>query len=207
MEKSFYSLLIIKKSQQLFSPRLFFFRPSSTFIFSSHSLNLHSLGRAFFEHHSSGMACRPLRRAADAIWAPRFQLGRHEGQQCRQGPDIMVQFIRRVRDAINGTILSVTSRSAMSTCGARSQTTATAPSSRRSTWLGTDLYPYYERDKGNEFSNSTTIFDHIYEDLAQRLPGQAGLGDRDGLPGVGPDLWAGGRQRVQCRAVLAGHRV
>lgn len=31
-------------------------------------------------------------------------------------------------------------------------------------FIGTDLYPYYEKDKGNDFSNATTIFNYIYNE-------------------------------------------
>ena len=32
-------------------------------------------------------------------------------------------------------------------------------------FLGTHPYPYYEKDKGNAFSNVTTVFDYTYNEM------------------------------------------
>ncbi|CRK20136.1 hypothetical protein BN1723_012052 [Verticillium longisporum] len=57
-----------------------------------------------------------------------------------QGPDTIVRFIREVRSAINGTILG----------------------NKPIGHIGTDVYTYYEADRGNGFSNTTAVFDDIY---------------------------------------------
>ncbi|KAL1862758.1 hypothetical protein Daus18300_008402 [Diaporthe australafricana] len=103
-----------------------------------------------------------------------------------QGPDTIVQFIRDVRGAINGTILSdkpvghVDSWSALANASNSAVVEAID-------WLGTDVYPYYERDKGNEFSNATTIFDYIYgTSLNASTQGKPVWVTETGYPASGP---------------------
>ncbi|OLN91969.1 putative glucan endo-1,3-beta-glucosidase eglC 2 [Colletotrichum chlorophyti] len=102
-----------------------------------------------------------------------------------QGPDILVRFIREVRDAINGTILAgkpvghVDSWSAL----------ANESNSRvvdELDWLGTDLYPYYESDKGNDPSNTTNVFDYIYNVSLNATRGKPLWVTETGHPTSGP---------------------
>ncbi|EGY16021.1 glucan endo-1 like protein [Verticillium longisporum] len=78
-----------------------------------------------------------------------------------QGPDTIVRFIREVRSAINGTILG------NKPIGHVDSWSAWANSSNTDVidevdWIGTDVYTYYEADRGNAFSNTTAVFDDIY---------------------------------------------
>ncbi|CCF40975.1 GPI-anchored cell wall beta-1,3-endoglucanase EglC [Colletotrichum higginsianum] len=102
-----------------------------------------------------------------------------------QGPDIMVRFIREVRDAIEGTILSgkpVGHVDAWSAFGNESNSRVVDELD----WLGTDLYPYYEADKGNDIGNATTIFDYIYNVSLNATRGKPLWVTETGYPASGP---------------------
>ncbi|KAF4458115.1 GPI-anchored cell wall beta-13-endoglucanase [Fusarium albosuccineum] len=103
-----------------------------------------------------------------------------------QGPGIMVRFIREVRSAIKGTIL------ADKPVGHVDAWSAFANSSNRDVideldWLGTDLYPYYEKDRGNSFSNTTNLFDYIYNSSFSFADGKPVWVTETGYPVSGPD--------------------
>jgi glucan endo-1,3-beta-D-glucosidase len=77
------------------------------------------------------------------------------------GPDEIVGFIEEVRSTLSTTPLS------SKPIGHVDSWSAWANSSNSIVidavdFIGTDLYPYYEDDKGNTFSNATTIFNYIY---------------------------------------------
>ncbi|WYZ35350.1 hypothetical protein EsH8_I_001626 [Colletotrichum jinshuiense] len=102
-----------------------------------------------------------------------------------QGPDTMVRFVRELRAAINGTILSGKPVGHVDTWSAL----ANESNSRvidEIDWLGTDLYPYYESDKGNTFSNSTTIFNYIYDVSLNATKGKPLWVTETGYPASGP---------------------
>lgn len=78
-----------------------------------------------------------------------------------QGPSVIVDFIKEVRSKISGTSL------ANKPVGHVDSWSAWANSSNKAVidevdFVGTDVYPYYEKDKGNAFSNATNVFDYIY---------------------------------------------
>ncbi|KAI9761896.1 MAG: hypothetical protein M1840_001549 [Geoglossum simile] len=78
------------------------------------------------------------------------------------GPDEIVGFIEEVRSTLSTTPLS------SKPVGHVDAWSAWANSSNSIVidavdFIGTDLYPYYEDDKGNTFSNATTIFNYIYD--------------------------------------------
>ncbi|KAJ2905752.1 murein transglycosylase [Zalerion maritima] len=70
-------------------------------------------------------------------------------------------FISDVRAAINGTLLEdkmVGHVDAWSAWGNSSNKAVVDAVD----FVGVDLYPYYEKDKGNSFDNSTNVYDYIY---------------------------------------------
>lgn len=104
-----------------------------------------------------------------------------------QGPDIMVRFIREVRSAINGTILGG------KPVGHVDSWSALANQSNSDVideidWLGTDLYTYYERDNGNDFSNTTNVFDYIYNQSLSGSHGKPVWVTETGYPVSGPNF-------------------
>ncbi|KAI3571278.1 GPI-anchored cell wall beta-1,3-endoglucanase EglC [Fusarium oxysporum f. sp. albedinis] len=103
-----------------------------------------------------------------------------------QGPDIMVRFIRSVRSAINGTILS------NKPVGHVDAWSAFANESNSDVideldWLGTDVYTYYEKDRGNSFSNTTNLFDYIYNATFAFAGDKPVWVTETGYPVSGPD--------------------
>ncbi|KAG8157946.1 hypothetical protein KVR01_012218 [Diaporthe batatas] len=104
-----------------------------------------------------------------------------------QGPDTIVKFIRDVRAAINGTILSDKPVGHVDSWSAWANESNSAVV-QEVDWLGTDVYPYYERDKGNDFSNATTIFDYIYGQSLNASQGKPVWVTETGYPGSGPDF-------------------
>jgi len=102
-----------------------------------------------------------------------------------QGPDAIVQFIRDVRAAINGTILSDKPVGHVDSWSALANDSNSAVIEEID-WIGTDVYPYYERDKGNDFSNSTTIFDYIYGTSLNASQGKPVWVTETGYPASGP---------------------
>ncbi|KAJ4216463.1 hypothetical protein NW757_014668 [Fusarium falciforme] len=104
-----------------------------------------------------------------------------------QGPDMMVRFIRQVRSAINGTVLG------NKPVGHVDSWSALANESNSDVidqldWLGTDLYTYYERDRGNSFSNTTTVFDYIYNSSFAFAGDKPVWVTETGYPVSGPDF-------------------
>ncbi|RKL09133.1 hypothetical protein BFJ70_g16706 [Fusarium oxysporum] len=104
-----------------------------------------------------------------------------------QRPDMMVRFIRQVRSSINGTILS------NKPVGHVDSWSALANESNSDVidqldWLGTDLYTYYERDRGNSFSNTTTVFDYIYNSSFAFAGDKPVWVTETGYPVSGPDF-------------------
>jgi glucan endo-1,3-beta-D-glucosidase len=75
--------------------------------------------------------------------------------------DEIVKFIKQVRSSIANTPLSTKPIGHVDSWSAWANTSNSALIEAVD-FIGTDLYPYYEKDKGNAFSNSTTIFDYIY---------------------------------------------
>jgi glucan endo-1,3-beta-D-glucosidase len=78
-----------------------------------------------------------------------------------QGPDAIVDFIKQVRSAIRGTPLNDKPVGHVDSWSAWANSSNSAVIDEVD-FIGTDVYPYYEKDKGNTFSNATTIFNYIY---------------------------------------------
>jgi glucan endo-1,3-beta-D-glucosidase len=78
-----------------------------------------------------------------------------------QGPDQMLTFIKSVRDAIAGTPLADKPVGHVDTWSAWANSSNSAVL-QEVDFVGTDLYPYYEKDKGNDYSNMTEVYDYIY---------------------------------------------
>ncbi|KAH6970416.1 glucan 1,3-beta-glucosidase [Ilyonectria sp. MPI-CAGE-AT-0026] len=103
-----------------------------------------------------------------------------------QGLDIMVRFIREVRSAINGTILGnkpVGHVDAWSAFANESNSDVVDELD----WLGTDLYTYYMQDRGNSFSNTTNLFDYIYNSSFAFAGDKPVWVTETGYPVSGPD--------------------
>ncbi|KAJ0158930.1 putative glucan endo-1,3-beta-glucosidase eglC [Colletotrichum tanaceti] len=102
-----------------------------------------------------------------------------------QGPDTIVRFVREVREAIRGTILGdkpVGHVDAWSAFGNASNSRVVDEID----WLGTDLYTYYEYDKGNDIGNATTLFDYIYDVSLNATGGKPLWVTETGHPASGP---------------------
>lgn len=77
------------------------------------------------------------------------------------GPKEVVDFIKQVRAKIKGTALADKPVGHVDAWSAWSNK-SNADVLKAVDFVGTDLYPYYEKDKGNDFSNVTAVFDYIY---------------------------------------------
>src|SRR2546421_18805 len=53
-------------------------------------------------------------------------------------------------------------------------------------FVGTDLYPYYEKDKGNAFSNVTAVFEYIYNQALSAAGNKPVWITETGWPSSGP---------------------
>ncbi|KAG8630645.1 hypothetical protein KVT40_002264 [Elsinoe batatas] len=78
-----------------------------------------------------------------------------------QGPAAIVRFINQTRAAINGTILAGKPILHVDSWSAWSNSSNTAVIDAVDA-IGTDVYPYYDKDKGNAFANTTEVFDFTY---------------------------------------------
>ncbi|KAH8892429.1 glucan 1,3-beta-glucosidase [Thozetella sp. PMI_491] len=106
-----------------------------------------------------------------------------------QGPETIVSFISDVRKAIAGTSL------ANKPVGHVDSWSAWANGSNKAVveevdFLGVDLYPYYEKDKGNTFANSTNVYDYIYGLAEDAAAGKPLWITETGWPASGPTFGA-----------------
>ncbi|KAK8197785.1 GPI-anchored cell wall beta-1,3-endoglucanase EglC [Phyllosticta capitalensis] len=102
-----------------------------------------------------------------------------------QDADTIVNFIRDVRKAIKGTILGNKPVGHVDSWSAIANKSNSAVIEEVD-WIGTDVYSYYERDKGNDFSNSTNVFDYIYESARNASQGKPVWVTETGYPSSGP---------------------
>ncbi|KAI9869158.1 MAG: hypothetical protein M1813_002982 [Trichoglossum hirsutum] len=77
------------------------------------------------------------------------------------GPNEIVDFIKQVRSSIADTPLSKKPVGHVDAWSAWDNSSNSAVIEAVD-FVGTDLYPYYEKDKGNTFSNATNVFNYIY---------------------------------------------
>ena len=77
------------------------------------------------------------------------------------GPDEIIAFIKDVRSAIVNTELAGKPVGHVDSWSAWSNSSNTAVI-KAVDFIGTDLYPYYEKDKVNTIENATVVFDYIY---------------------------------------------
>ncbi|KAH0555728.1 hypothetical protein GP486_006328 [Trichoglossum hirsutum] len=77
------------------------------------------------------------------------------------GPKEIVDFIKLVRSSIANTPLSKKPVGHVDAWSAWDNSSNSAVIEAVD-FVGTDLYPYYENDKGNTFSNATNVFNYIY---------------------------------------------
>jgi glucan endo-1,3-beta-D-glucosidase len=104
-----------------------------------------------------------------------------------QDPDTIVRFIRETRDAIADTILAnkpVIHVDAWSAWANSSNTDVIENSDA----IGTDLYPYYTYDLGNAFSNTTEVYDYIWNQTLRFANDTPVWVTETGHPHAGPDV-------------------
>lgn len=77
-------------------------------------------------------------------------------------PDEIVEFIEQVRSRIEGTPLSGKPIGHVDSWSAWANSSNSAVVEAVD-FIGTNLHPYYEKDKGNAFSNVTNVFNYIYD--------------------------------------------
>ncbi len=106
-----------------------------------------------------------------------------------QGPDVIIEFIRQVRDAVEGTVLSGKPIGHVDTWSAWANDSNSKVIDAVD-FLGTDLYPYYERDRGNAFSNVTAVFDDIYAKTKSAAGNKTVWITETGWPDSGPKFGA-----------------
>ena len=102
-----------------------------------------------------------------------------------QGPDEIVGFIKDVRSSIANTPLSNKPVGHVDTWSAWANSSNSALVEAVD-FVGTDLYPYFEKDKGNAFSNATTIFDYIYNQTLSAAGNKSVWITETGWPSSGP---------------------
>lgn len=78
-----------------------------------------------------------------------------------QGPSELVDFIKQVRAKIKGTSLADKPVGHVDTWDAWANK-SNAAVIKAVDFVGTDMYPFYEKDKANAFSNATTLFENSY---------------------------------------------
>jgi glucan endo-1,3-beta-D-glucosidase len=76
-------------------------------------------------------------------------------------PSTVITFIKDVRNAISGTPLAKKPVGHVDSWSAWSNT-SNVNVLRAVDFIGTDLYPYYEKDKGNDISNLTNVYDYTF---------------------------------------------
>ncbi|KAI9775349.1 MAG: hypothetical protein M1839_001265 [Geoglossum umbratile] len=101
------------------------------------------------------------------------------------GPDAIVNFIKEVRSTLSNTPLSTKPIGHVDAWSAWSNS-SNSDVIDAVDFVGTDLYPYYEKDKGNLFSNATTIFNYIYQKTLSAAGNKPVWITETGWPNSGP---------------------
>jgi glucan endo-1,3-beta-D-glucosidase len=97
----------------------------------------------------------------------------------------MVGYIKDVRDALKGTVLSSKPVGHVDTWSAWANS-SNSDVIEAVDFLGVDLYPYYEKDKGNSFDNATNVYDYTFG-LAEAAAGDKPIWITEtGYPSSGP---------------------
>jgi glucan endo-1,3-beta-D-glucosidase len=99
--------------------------------------------------------------------------------------DVIVSFIEEVRSSIAKTPLSDKPVGHVDSWSAWANSSNSALVEAVD-FVGTDLYPYYEKDKGNAFSNATTIFEYIYNETVAAAGNKPVWITETGWPNTGP---------------------
>ncbi|KAH6693676.1 glucan 1,3-beta-glucosidase [Plectosphaerella plurivora] len=104
-----------------------------------------------------------------------------------QDPDTIVRFIQETRAAMENTILANKPVIHVDTWSAWSNSSNTDVIQNVNA-IGTDLYPYYEDDKGNAFSNTSEVFDYIYNETFRFANDTPVWVTETGHPHAGPEV-------------------
>lgn len=99
--------------------------------------------------------------------------------------DEIVGFITQVRSSIANTPLSNKPVGHVDTWSAWANSSNSALIEAVD-FVGTDLYPYYEKDKDNAFSNASTIFNYIYKETTSAAGKKPVWITETGWPNSGP---------------------
>jgi glucan endo-1,3-beta-D-glucosidase len=101
------------------------------------------------------------------------------------GPKELVGFIRDVKESIQGTVLANKPIGHVDVWSAWANKSNSAVIDEID-FIGADIYPYYEKDRGNSFDNVTNLYDFLYGEV------EAAAGDtpiwitETGYPLTGP---------------------
>jgi len=101
------------------------------------------------------------------------------------GPNELIGFIRDVKEAIQGTVLADKPIGHVDVWSAWANESNSAVIDEID-FIGADIYPYYEKDRGNSFDNVTNLYDFLYGEV------EAAAGDtpiwitETGYPVTGP---------------------
>jgi glucan endo-1,3-beta-D-glucosidase len=102
-----------------------------------------------------------------------------------QDAETMVNFIKQVRDTLSKTSLSRVPIGHVDTWSSWSNTSNSAVVDAVD-FLGTDLYAYYEDDKGNVITNATSLFDSAFNATMGASKGKPVWITETGWPTTGP---------------------
>ncbi|KAF2467745.1 glycoside hydrolase [Lindgomyces ingoldianus] len=104
-----------------------------------------------------------------------------------QGPTTMVKFIQEVRDNLKGTPLSKIPVGHVDTWSAWGNKSNKAVIDEVD-FVGTNLFPYYEDDKGNAISNATAVFNYALNSTKSAAGKKPIWITETGWPLTGPDF-------------------
>lgn len=103
-----------------------------------------------------------------------------------QDTDTIISFIKDTRDALKGTTLSKIPVGHVDTWSAWANK-SNSEVIKEVDFLGTNLFPYYEYDKGNDFSNVTNVFEYALSATEKAAGNKEVWITETGWPASGPD--------------------
>ncbi|KAF2121056.1 glucan 1,3-beta-glucosidase [Lophiotrema nucula] len=104
-----------------------------------------------------------------------------------QDADTVIAFVKDVRDAIENTALSNAPIGHVDTWSAWANT-SNSDVLDEVDFIGTNLFPYYEDDKGNDISNATNVFEYALNSTKKAAGNKPVWITETGWPSSGPDF-------------------
>ncbi|KAG6018965.1 hypothetical protein E4U41_003488 [Claviceps citrina] len=101
------------------------------------------------------------------------------------GPDVLLKYIKSVRDTIKGSCLQNAPIGHVDTWNAYSNDT-NLPVIEALDWVGIDTYPYFENEKDNDISNGAELFDAAVDKVKKVAGGKPIFITETGWPVSGP---------------------